>query len=95
MLQNLPLKMRPNRLLLFTHQIRKCSALIGVVVIKLISSEKIIRLAVGIIQVDGNLAAHKECGQSAGHAVVEHGTLKDVSSESIRALLTQMSRNYV
>ena len=48
---------------------------------------KISRLAVGIIQADGNSVAHRVFGQNAGLVAEAHGTLKDVSSDLIKVLL--------
>ena len=77
MLQN-PLQNRPNPLLQSTSRIKKCGALIGGVATKFLSMGKISRLAVGIIQADGNLEVHRVFGQNAGLVVEVRGTLKDV-----------------
>jgi len=70
-----------------TSQIKKCGALTGGVATKFSSMVKISRLAVGIIQADGNSVAHRVFGQNAGLVAEAHGTLKDVSSDLIKVLL--------
>ena len=87
MLQNL-LKNRKNQCLWSTSQIKKCTVLIGVEAPKYIYMGKIPRLAVDIILVDGNSAAHRVFGRSVGRAAVEHGTLKDVLSDLTKVFLT-------